>query len=142
LASAAEAKVWIAESDQVPGLATGAETLEELVEKLKVVIPELLAENGIPFEADNLPFTIEAQRSEYANVAAYSGELYAAPAPNLIETGRGQRRSIFLCIARGGFWPKSEATAIRRGVRFLRSICRRSPRSSTTGFGPKPSFPS
>jgi predicted RNase H-like HicB family nuclease len=66
----AEAKVWIAESDQVPGLATGADTLEELVEKLKVAIPELLAENGIPFEPDNLPFKIEAQRSEYANVAA------------------------------------------------------------------------
>jgi predicted RNase H-like HicB family nuclease len=42
----AEAKVWIAESDQVPGLATGADTLEELVEKLKVAIPELLTENG------------------------------------------------------------------------------------------------
>jgi predicted RNase H-like HicB family nuclease len=66
----AEAKVWIAESDGVPGLATGADTLEELVEKLKVAIPELLAENGIAFEADNLPFKIEAERSEYANVAA------------------------------------------------------------------------
>jgi predicted RNase H-like HicB family nuclease len=66
----AEAKVWIAESEGVPGLATGADTLEELVEKLKVAIPELLAENGIPFEADNLPFKIEAERSEYANVAA------------------------------------------------------------------------
>jgi predicted RNase H-like HicB family nuclease len=40
-----ESKVWVAESDQVPGLATGADTLEELVEKLKVAIPELLAEN-------------------------------------------------------------------------------------------------
>ena len=66
----AEAKVWIAESEGVPGLATGADTLEELVEKLKVAIPELLAENGIAFEADNLPFKIEAERSEYANVAA------------------------------------------------------------------------
>jgi predicted RNase H-like HicB family nuclease len=65
-----EAKVWIAESDGVSGLATGADTLEELVEKLKVAIPELLAENGIPFQADNLPFKIEAERSEYANVAA------------------------------------------------------------------------
>jgi predicted RNase H-like HicB family nuclease len=52
----AEAKVWIAESDSVPGLATGADTLEELVEKLKVAIPELLSENGVPFEPDNLPF--------------------------------------------------------------------------------------
>jgi predicted RNase H-like HicB family nuclease len=66
----AEAKVWIAESEGVPGLATGADTLEELVEKLKVAIPELLAENGIPFQADNLPFKIEMERSEYANVAA------------------------------------------------------------------------
>jgi predicted RNase H-like HicB family nuclease len=44
-----EAKVWVAESDQVPGLATGADTLEELVEKLKVAVPELLAENGNQF---------------------------------------------------------------------------------------------
>ena len=60
----------VAESDGVPGLATGADTLEELVEKLKIAIPELLAENGISFVPDNLPFKIEAQRSEYANVAA------------------------------------------------------------------------
>ena len=66
----AETKVWVAESDGVPGLATGADTLEELVEKLKVAIPEFLAENGIPFEADNLPFKIEAERSEFANAAA------------------------------------------------------------------------
>jgi predicted RNase H-like HicB family nuclease len=66
----AEAKVWIAESDEVPGLATGADTLEELVEKLKVAIPELLAENGIPFEAERVPFKIEAKRSEYAVIAA------------------------------------------------------------------------
>ena len=38
----AESKVWIAESDSVPGLATGADTLEELIEKLKGAIPELL----------------------------------------------------------------------------------------------------
>jgi predicted RNase H-like HicB family nuclease len=66
----AGSKVWIAESDGVPGLATGADTLEELIEKLKVAIPELLAENGVPFEADKLLFKIEAERSEYANVAA------------------------------------------------------------------------
>ncbi len=53
----------------MPGLATGADTLEELVEKLKVALPELLAENGILFKADRLPFKIEAERSEFANVA-------------------------------------------------------------------------
>jgi predicted RNase H-like HicB family nuclease len=42
----AEAGVWVAESDDVPGLATGADTFEELIAKLKLVIPELLEENG------------------------------------------------------------------------------------------------
>jgi predicted RNase H-like HicB family nuclease len=42
-----EAQVWVASSQDVPGLATGADTLEALIEKLKVVIPELLVENGL-----------------------------------------------------------------------------------------------
>ena len=42
-----EASVWVASSDDVPGLATGADTFELLVEKLKVVIPELLEANGL-----------------------------------------------------------------------------------------------
>jgi len=41
-----EAKVWVATSDDVPGLATEAETMEELSKKLEVMIPELLTENG------------------------------------------------------------------------------------------------
>jgi predicted RNase H-like HicB family nuclease len=39
-----EAEVWIASSDDVPGVATGADTLEALIDKLKIVIPELLEE--------------------------------------------------------------------------------------------------
>ena len=35
----AEAAVWVAASDDAPGLATGADTLDALVDKLKVVIP-------------------------------------------------------------------------------------------------------
>jgi predicted RNase H-like HicB family nuclease len=42
-----DAKVWIASSEDVPGLATGSDAFEDLIEKLKVVIPELLIENGI-----------------------------------------------------------------------------------------------
>lgn len=42
----AEAGVWVAESNDVPGLATEAATVEALVAKLETMIPELLAANG------------------------------------------------------------------------------------------------
>jgi len=35
-----EAEVWTATSDQVPGLAIKAETMEELVKRLREVVPE------------------------------------------------------------------------------------------------------
>ena len=41
-----EAKVWVATSNDVPGLITEAETVEALAEKLSVMIPELLEANG------------------------------------------------------------------------------------------------
>ena len=67
----AEAGVWVASSDDVPGLATGADTFEELIAKLKLVIPELLEENGLlAADADDVPFAVEALRVEYARRAA------------------------------------------------------------------------
>ncbi len=42
-----EAEVWVATSDEVPGLATEAEKLENLNDKLREIIPELLILNGI-----------------------------------------------------------------------------------------------
>jgi predicted RNase H-like HicB family nuclease len=42
-----EARVWVATSDDVPGLATEEDSMEGLIEKLKVIIPELLEANGI-----------------------------------------------------------------------------------------------
>jgi predicted RNase H-like HicB family nuclease len=69
----AEAKVWVAWSDDVPGLATGADTLEGLVEKLRVVVPELLDENGLlpaSSENDDVPFFLLAQRIEHARRVA------------------------------------------------------------------------
>jgi predicted RNase H-like HicB family nuclease len=64
-----DAQVWVASSDDVPGLATGADTFEALIEKLKVVIPELLVENGLlPAGTENVPFAIKAERSEFAPV--------------------------------------------------------------------------
>jgi hypothetical protein len=41
-----EAQWWVAESDDVPGLATGAATWSALVAKLKVMVPELLELNA------------------------------------------------------------------------------------------------
>ena len=60
-----EARVWVASSEDVPGLATGAGTFESLAEKLKVVIPELLAENKIlPAATGSVPFEISVQLTE------------------------------------------------------------------------------
>lgn len=42
-----EAEVWVATSDDVPGLVTEAETLEILSTKLNRTIPELLNANGV-----------------------------------------------------------------------------------------------
>ncbi len=42
----AEAGVWVATSDDVPGLVTEAETIEALDAKLKTMVPELLEANG------------------------------------------------------------------------------------------------
>lgn len=41
-----EAAVWVATSDDVPGLVTEAQTLEALDTKLRSMVPELLDANG------------------------------------------------------------------------------------------------
>lgn len=41
-----EAKVWVATSDDIPGLATEASTLDALVERVNAVAPELLEDNA------------------------------------------------------------------------------------------------
>lgn len=41
-----EAQVWVATSDDVPGLATESPTLFELVRKLQRLVPELNALNS------------------------------------------------------------------------------------------------
>lgn len=66
-----EAEVWVASSEDVPGLATGADTFEALVEKLKIVIPELLEENGLLATGTaDVPFEITAERIEHAKRVA------------------------------------------------------------------------
>jgi hypothetical protein len=55
-----EAKVWVATSEDVPGLATESPTLDALVPKLMIMIPELLDANGYP-DGDDLRFTIHGE---------------------------------------------------------------------------------
>jgi predicted RNase H-like HicB family nuclease len=67
-----DAKVWTAESEDVPGLVTEADTIEALTEKLRVLIPELLKANGITpqTENDELPFDVIAERHDSVRLAS------------------------------------------------------------------------
>jgi predicted RNase H-like HicB family nuclease len=58
-----EAKVWVAASEDVPGLATEAATVDALMAKLEVMIPELLELNGWP-DQEEVPFELLIRRFE------------------------------------------------------------------------------
>jgi predicted RNase H-like HicB family nuclease len=63
-----EASVWVATSDDVPGLVTEEATMEGLMEKLKVIIPELLEANGVRIDQE-VPFEVLTRRCETAQSA-------------------------------------------------------------------------
>jgi predicted RNase H-like HicB family nuclease len=68
----AEASVWVATSETILGLVTEAETIEELTQKLRSIIPDLLELNHL---ADfNAVKTIEIElithRNEQIQIAA------------------------------------------------------------------------
>ncbi|OGA31906.1 MAG: hypothetical protein A3G80_10890 [Betaproteobacteria bacterium RIFCSPLOWO2_12_FULL_62_13b] len=52
-----KAKVWVATSDDVRGLVTEANTMDALVKKLMVMVPELLDANGY-VDGDEVPFEV------------------------------------------------------------------------------------
>lgn len=62
----AEAGVWVATSDDVPGLATEAETIEALSAKLDSLVPELLEANGWEDGAE-IPFELLARKFSVAH---------------------------------------------------------------------------
>ena len=64
-----EACVWVATSDDVPGLATEQDTMEDLIKKLKILIPELLEANSITTGSE-VPFEILTRRFEFAQANA------------------------------------------------------------------------
>ena len=55
-----DASVWVATSDDVPGLAVEAGSIDALLARLKVVIPELLELNGVETE-EVVSFTLLTQ---------------------------------------------------------------------------------
>ncbi len=42
-----KAKCWYVEDTNVPGLVTGADSLDEMLQKLRVMTPEMLEANGV-----------------------------------------------------------------------------------------------
>jgi len=58
-----EARVWVATSDDVPGLVTEASDMDSLIEKLKIIIPELLEANKTVTTPD-IPFELILRRFE------------------------------------------------------------------------------
>jgi predicted RNase H-like HicB family nuclease len=68
-----EANVWVATSDDVPGLATEAETIEGLTTRLRTMIPELLEANGLLPEnvpSDAIVFELTSRRQELVTLAS------------------------------------------------------------------------
>ncbi|MBI5142731.1 MAG: DUF1902 domain-containing protein [Nitrospirae bacterium] len=61
-----EAEVWVATSDDVPGLATEADTLEALSLKLESMVPELMDLNGST-EGPEVPFELLARKFAVAH---------------------------------------------------------------------------
>lgn len=62
-----EAEVWVAESDDVPGLITEAATMELLIERLQILIPELMGLNCN--KTGPFPFHIVGERNAIAQAA-------------------------------------------------------------------------
>lgn len=64
-----DAQVWVATSDDIPGLATEAETLEVLSSKLEGLVPELLDANGCT-DAPDVPIELLARKISLLQRAA------------------------------------------------------------------------
>ncbi|MDA8364172.1 MAG: DUF1902 domain-containing protein [Gammaproteobacteria bacterium] len=64
-----EARVWVAENDDMPGLAMEAASVEAVIEKLKFMMPRLLDESGIP-DGTQVPFRLLSEAGIIAPRAA------------------------------------------------------------------------
>lgn len=57
-----EARVWVAESDDVPGLVLESGSMDALIERLRYAVPEMLELNGT--KKDAIQMSIVSQRLE------------------------------------------------------------------------------
>jgi predicted RNase H-like HicB family nuclease len=66
-----EALVWVATSEDVPGLVTEASTIEALTQKLREIIPELIVLNQVvpPDYVGSITFELTSHRQELIKVA-------------------------------------------------------------------------
>lgn len=67
-----DAEVWVATSEDVPGLVTEASTIEALMQKLREMIPELMLLNSIvPSDyVGSITFELTCHRQELIKVAS------------------------------------------------------------------------
>lgn len=67
-----DAQVWVATSDDVPGLVTEASTIEVLTQKLREIIPELIVLNNIVPSGyvGSITFELISHRQELIEVAS------------------------------------------------------------------------
>ena len=65
-----EAQVWVATSEDIPGLATEASTIEALMTKLEVMVPELLELNGAALGEGEMSLNLQAYRDAKISAAA------------------------------------------------------------------------
>lgn len=68
----AEAEVWVATSEDLPGLVTEASTIEILTQKLREMIPELIFLNRIlpPDYVGSITFELISHRQELIQVVS------------------------------------------------------------------------
>jgi Domain of unknown function (DUF1902) len=66
-----EAEVWVATSEDVPGLVTEASSIENLTQKLREMIPELIVLNGVIASdyVGSITFQLTSHRQELIKVA-------------------------------------------------------------------------
>lgn len=66
-----ETAVWVATSEDIPGLVTEAETIEALMQKLRSIVPEMILLNRLVTpDTDSIALQLTSHRQELIEVAS------------------------------------------------------------------------